>query len=81
MLNSPLEIVYSIVLLSTGILLVGWVMLRARTQLPAAWLALTTGVLGLLSPTGLGLFIMGNALAGTAWLFFIGVWLLWLSRV
>jgi hypothetical protein len=80
MLNSPLEIVYSIVLLSAGILVAGWVMLRAKVQRAAAWLALITGVLGLLSLSGLGLFIMGNALAATAWLLFLGIWLSRLSR-
>ena len=80
MLNSPLEIVYSIVLLSAGILVAGWVMLRAKVQLAAAWLAIITGVLGLLSLSGLGLFIMGNALAATAWLLFLGIWLSRLSR-
>ena len=73
-------IVYSIVLLSAGILVVGWVMLRAKVQLAAAWLAIITGVLGLLSLSGLGLFIMGNALAATAWLLFLGIWLSRLSR-
>jgi len=79
-LNTPLEIVYSIVTLSLGILLAGWVMLRARLAPVSSWLALITGVLGLLALTGYAPYIVGNALAATLWLFFVGVWMWRLSR-
>ena len=71
MLNSPLEIVYAIVTLSSGILLIGFVMLRGAFKI-TAYLALGTGVLGILSLTGFSFAIIGNALLATAWLFFAG---------
>jgi hypothetical protein len=37
-----------------------------------AYLALGTGVLGILSLTGFSLAIIGNALFATAWLLFVG---------
>jgi len=72
MLMSPLEIVYAIVTLSSGILLTGFVMLRGKFNKITAYLALATGVLGIASLTGLSLAIIGNALFATAWLFFVG---------
>jgi hypothetical protein len=72
MLNSPLEIVYAIVTLSSGILLMGFVMLRGVFHKITAYLALGTGVLGILSLTGFSFAIIGNALFATAWLFFVG---------
>ena len=72
MLNSPLEIVYAIVTLSSGILLIGLVMLRGAFKKITAYLALGTGVLGILSLTGLRFAIIGNALFATAWHFFVG---------
>jgi hypothetical protein len=72
MLNSPLEIVYAIVTLSSGILLIGFVMLRGAFNKITAYLALGTGILGILSLTGFSIVIMGNALFGTAWLLFVG---------
>ena len=70
-LTSPLEIVYAIVTLSFGILLFGLVMLRGAFNKITAYLALGTGVLGLLSLTGFSFAIIGNALFATAWLFFV----------
>jgi len=72
MLNSPLEIVYAIVTLSSGILLIGLVMLRGAFNKIKAYLALGTGVLGILSLTGSSFAIIGNALFATAWHFFVG---------
>jgi hypothetical protein len=72
MLTSPLEIVYAIVTLSSGILLTGFVMLRGAFNKITAYLGLATGALGIVSLTGLGLTIIGNALFATAWLFFVG---------
>jgi hypothetical protein len=72
MLASPLEIVYAIVTLSSGILLTGFVMLRGTFNKITAYLGLATGILGIASLTGLSLTIIGNALFATAWLFFVG---------
>lgn len=81
MLTSPLEIVYAIVTLSSGILLIGFVMLRGAFNKITAYLALGTGVLGILSLTGFSFAIIGNALFATAWLFFVGHRLYRLSQV
>lgn len=72
MLRSPLEIVYSIVTLSSGILVTGFVMLRGPFNKITAYLGLVTGILGIVSLTGISLTIIGNALLATAWLFFAG---------
>lgn len=71
-LSCPLEIVYAIVTLSSGILVTGFVMLRGPFSKIAAYLGLATGLLGIASLTGLGLIIIGNALFATVWLFFVG---------
>jgi hypothetical protein len=71
MLNSPLEIVYAIVTLSFGILLIGFVMQRGAFNKITAYFAMGTGVLGILSLTGLSFAVIGNALFATAWLFFV----------
>jgi hypothetical protein len=72
MLTSPLEIVYAIVTLSSGILVTGFVMLRGAFNKITAYLGMATGILGIVSLTGLSLTIIGNALFATAWLFFVG---------
>jgi uncharacterized membrane protein len=72
MLNSPLEIVYAIVTLSFGILLIGFVMRRGAFNKITAYLALGTGVLGILSLTRSSFAIVGNALFATIWLFLVG---------
>jgi hypothetical protein len=71
-LRSPLEIVYAIVTLSSGILLTGFVMLRGPFNKITAGLGLATGLLGIASLIGSSLTIIGNALFATAWLFFVG---------
>jgi hypothetical protein len=81
MLTSPLEIVYAIVTLSSGILLTGFVMLRGAFNKITAYLGLATGILGIVSPTGLSMTIIGNALFATAWLFFVGYRLLCLAKI
>lgn len=81
MLTSRLEIVYAIVTLSSGILLIGFGMLRGAFNKITAYLALGTGVLGILSLTGFSFAIIGNALFATAWLFFVGHRLYRLSQV
>jgi hypothetical protein len=72
MLTSPLEIVYAIVTLSSGILIIGFVMLNGSFDKTTTYLALATGVLGVASLTGLSFAIIGNALFATAWLFCVG---------
>jgi hypothetical protein len=71
-LAAPLEVVYAIVTLSFGILVTGFVMLKSSFPKATAWLALATGVLGILSLTRLSFAVIGNALCATAWLFFVG---------
>jgi hypothetical protein len=72
MLSSPLEIVYAIVTLSLGFLVAGFVMLRGPFSKITAYLGVITGLLGIASLTGVSVFIIGNALFATAWLFFVG---------
>jgi hypothetical protein len=80
-LTSPLEIVYSIMTLSCGFLLTGFVMLKGAFNKIAAWLGLATGILGIVATAGLGPAIIGNALCATAWLFFVGYRLCRLYRI
>ena len=71
-LSCPLEIVYAIVTLSSGILVTGFVMLGGAFSKTTAYLGVATGLLGIASLTGLSPIIIGNALFATAWLFFVG---------
>ena len=80
MLTSPLEIVYAIVILSFGILVTGWVMRKSQFPKITAYVGLATGILGILSLTGVTLAIIGNALFATAWLFLVSHGLYRLSR-
>ena len=68
MLTSPLEIVYAIVSLSCGILLIGVVMRRGVFDRTTAYLAVATGLLGVVSLTGWSYAIIGDALFATAFL-------------
>lgn len=79
-LNSRLEVVYAIVILSFGILLTAVVMLKSRFSKTAAYLGLITGILGVLSLTGFTPAIIGNALFTTIWLIFVAVGLFRLAR-
>jgi hypothetical protein len=79
-LATPMEIVYAIVIPSIGVLLTGIVMLKSKFGKAAAWLALITGFLGILSLTGWFPVIMGNALFVTAWFFVVGWKLMRLAR-
>jgi hypothetical protein len=72
MLTSRLEIVYSIVTLSFGIFVTGFVMLRGIFNKITAYLGLATGILGFAAPMRLTVAIIGNALCATAWLFLVG---------
>jgi hypothetical protein len=72
LLTSRLEIVYSIVTLSFGILVMGFVMLKGVFSRVTAYLGLITGILGIASLTRLSFTIIGNALCATVWLFLVG---------
>jgi len=72
MLTSRLEIVYSIVTLSFGIFVTGFVMMRGIFNRITAYLGLATGILGFAAPTRLSVAIIGNALCATTWLFLVG---------
>jgi hypothetical protein len=71
-LSSPLEIVYAIVTLSSGILVAGLVMLKGPFSKITAYLGVATGILGIASLTRVAPIIIGNALFATVWLFFVG---------
>ena len=80
MLTSRLEIVYAIVILSSGILLTALVMLKSRFSKVTAYLGLVTGTLGILSLTGFSVAIIGNAVFATIWLVFVAFGLYRLAR-
>jgi len=77
-LTSPAEAVLSILTLSVGILIAGAVMLKGKFGRTTPYLALATGILGILSTAGS---ILGDALASTIiitslltmiWVLFLG---------
>jgi hypothetical protein len=72
-LDSHLEVVYAIGLLSFAILLIGIVMVQTSvfTRI-AAYLALATGLLGIAAVGGVGVAIIVNALAATVWVLVVG---------
>jgi len=78
--GSRLFIVYAIGVLSSGILLVGLVMLRGVFNRVSAYLAVATGVLGIASLAGWGVAIILNAVCATLWLLFAGAGLWRLGR-
>ena len=79
-LTSPLLVVYAIVTLSSGILVTGLVMRKGRFGGITAWLAIVTGVLGIVSLAGLTVTIILNAVCATVWVFFVGARLWRLGR-
>jgi hypothetical protein len=85
-LTSTLEGVYSIVILSLGILMIGLVMLRAIFSKTAAYLGLATGILGIVSVAGsflvssLSVTIIIASILTTIWLLFVGYRLYWLGQ-
>jgi hypothetical protein len=79
-LTSPLEVVYAIVTLSSGILVIGLVMFRGQFGRVTAGLAVVTGVLGILSLAGMAVTIILNAVCATVWLFLVGVRLVRLAK-
>ena len=65
MLTSRLEVVYAIVILSMGILMISYVMLKGVFSRTTAYLGLLTGILGIVSITGLSVTIIMNAIFAT----------------
>ena len=72
MLASRLETVYAIVILSSGILIIGLVMLKGIFNKMTAYVGLATGVLGIVSITGWNVAIIMNAVLATVWVLFVG---------
>jgi hypothetical protein len=79
-LASPLEIVYAIVVLSSGILVIGVVMLNGAFSKTMAWLGVATGVLGIACLAGSAVTIILNAVFATVWILWSGVRLCRLAR-
>jgi hypothetical protein len=72
-LASRLERVYAILILSTGILMIGLVMLRSAFGRLTAYLGVGTGLLGIVALTGSGVSIILNAVFATIWILLSGV--------
>ena len=60
------------VVLSSGILMIGLVMLKGVFSRATAYLALVTGILGIVSITGWNVTIIMNAIVATVWVLFVG---------
>lgn len=71
-LASPLEVVYSIVTLSTAILIIGLVMRRSVFNRITAYIGVSTGVVGILALTGSSLAVIINAVLATVWILLVG---------
>ena len=79
-LSSRLETVYAIVDLSFAILVVGVVMLRGVFNKPTAYAGIATGLMGILTLSGLLVTVILNAILAIVWLFFVGYRLYRLDR-
>lgn len=81
-LTSTLEAVYSILVLSLGILLIGIVMRKGIFGKGTAYMGIVTGVLGIVSVAGpfivpaLGVAIIATSVLTTIWVLFVGFRLL-----
>ena len=71
-LASPLERVYAIVILSSGILAISVVMLKGNFGKITASLGMATGILGVVSLAGFAVTIIANAILATIWVFLVG---------
>ena len=73
-LASHTEVFYSIVDLSLAILIIGFVMLKAKGifNKTTAYLGLAAGIFGIISIAGFFVIIIINALLVTLWLLFVG---------
>ena len=80
MLGSRLFVVYAIAVLSFAILMIGFVMLKGVFSKTTAYLALITGVLGIVSVAGWSVTIILNAIFATIWILFVGFGLRRLAR-
>jgi hypothetical protein len=69
---SPLALVYAVGTLSFGLLVVGLVMLKGVFSRVTAYLAIITGLLGLLAVAGVRVAVILNAVGATLWLFWVG---------
>lgn len=78
---SPLALVYAIGTLSFAILIIGLVMTKGIFNRVTAWLGIATGLLGLAAVAGVGIAVILNALAATAWLLLVGYKLIRLAGV
>lgn len=78
-LTSSLEAVYSILVLSVGILLIGLVMLEGIFRKSTAYLGVATGILGIVSVVGpffvsaLSVTIIITSVLTTLWVLFVGI--------
>jgi hypothetical protein len=81
-LASRTEVFYSIVDLSLGILMIGFVMLKGKGIFneTTAYLGLATGVSGILSIAGSWITIIMNAVLATVWVLLVGYRLLRLGQ-
>ena len=79
-IDSRLEAVYAIGFLSFAILLIGVVMLKSSFNRITAYLALATGVLGVVAVAGVGVAVILNAVCATVWVLFTGYGLYRLDR-
>ena len=73
-LASRTEVFYSIVDLSVGILMIGFVMLKGKGILSktTAYLGLAAGIFGIVSTAGFFVIIIINAVLTTVWVLFVG---------
>jgi Domain of unknown function (DUF4386) len=71
-MSSKLEIVYSIVDLSFGILLISMVMLKSIFPKGIAWVGIVAAIFGLVAIVGWNVAVMMNALLATIWILLVG---------
>jgi len=85
-LASSLEAVYSILILSLGILLIGLVMVKGVFGKTTAYLGIVTGILGIVSVAGpyfvstLSAAIIVTSVLTTVWVLLVGYRLYWLGQ-
>lgn len=71
-LASPLERIYAIVVLSSGMLLISLVMLKGIFRKSTAYVGVATGILGIVSIAGWSVTIILNAVCATVWVLLVG---------
>jgi hypothetical protein len=82
-LASRTEVFYSIVDLSVGILMIGFVMLQGKGifSKTTAYLGLAVGIFGIVSTAGFFVIIITNAVLTTVWVLFVGYRLFRLGQI